>query len=108
MKLVYSIVNRDDRDALRQALMAGGYQATIVATTGGFLREGNATFMVGVEDDKVPDVLRIMKDTCHTRTRTVYPTPPLVEMAPLISEPIEVQVGGAVVFVVPVDEFERY
>lgn len=50
--------------------MNAGYQATIVATTGGFLREGNATFMVGVEDAHVPDVLAIMKETCHTRTRT--------------------------------------
>ena len=108
MKLVFGIINRDDRDALRQALMNAGYQATIVATTGGFLREGNATFMVGVEDAHVPDVLAIMKETCHTRTRTVYPTPPLVEMAPLISEPIDVQVGGAVVFVLNVEEFQRY
>ncbi|NLX37198.1 MAG: hypothetical protein GXY68_10975 [Chloroflexi bacterium] len=108
MKLVFSIVNRDDRDALRQALMDEGFQATVVSTTGGFLREGNATFMIGVDDDKVPAVMRILKDTCHTRTRTVYPTPPLVEMAPLISEPIEVQVGGAVVFVVPVDEYQRF
>jgi len=108
MKLVISVVNRDDRDILRRALMEEGFQATVVGTTGGFLREGNATFLVGVKDAQVPEVLRIMKENCHTRTRLVYPTPPLVEMAPLISEPIEVQVGGAVVFVVPIESFQRY
>ena len=108
MKLVISIINRDDRDVLRQALVEAGYQATIVGTTGGFLREGNATFLIGVDDESVPGVLDVLRENCRTRTRTVVPMPPISEMGPLVAEPIEVEIGGAVVFVMSVDSFERY
>ncbi len=109
MKLVISIVHRDDAEGLLSALMEKGYRATKISTTGGFLREGNATILVGVEEDRVPDVLDIIKCNCHTRTQYVTPLPPVNAPGEVyIPMPIEVQVGGATVFILEVWRFLRF
>jgi uncharacterized protein YaaQ len=108
MKLVISVINRDDTYVLTDALVHKGYHATIVSTTGGFLREGNATLMIGVADESVSDVLGTIRDNCRTRLRYVNLFPPVGECEEYMYSPIEVQVGGAVVFVLNVDRFERF
>jgi len=109
MKLLLSIVNRDDSNALVDALMHHGYRATVISTTGGFLREGNATILVGAEDEQVEEVLTIIRESCHTRSQFVNPLPPVMEPGELyMPTPIEVQVGGAAVFVLNVEHFHRF
>ncbi|MBN1640177.1 MAG: cyclic-di-AMP receptor [Anaerolineae bacterium] len=109
MKLLISIVNHDDTYALTDALIQEGYDATIISTTGGFLREGNATILTGVQDEAVARVLEIIRAKCRTRTRYVNPLPPAVECEEtILLEPIEVQVGGAIVFVLSVERFEHF
>ena len=109
MKLILSIVNRDDSNALVDSLMRHGYRATVISTTGGFLREGNATILVGADDAKVQEVLALIKEGCHTRTQFVNPLPPVMEPGELyMPTPVEVQVGGATVFVLGVDSFHRF
>jgi uncharacterized protein YaaQ len=109
MKLVYAIVHRDDSGGLVATLRGHGYQSTLISTTGGFLREGNATFMIGVEEAKLEDVLAVIKSSCKTRTQLVNPMPPVMEPGELyLAQPVEVQVGGAVVFVVNVERFEKF
>jgi uncharacterized protein YaaQ len=109
MKLLVSIVNSDDARGLTDALMREGYRATTISTTGGFLRQGNATILVGIEDGKVDDVLEVIHDNCRTRTQYVNPLPPIMESGELyMPSPVEVQIGGAVVFVLNVDRTERY
>lgn len=109
MKLILSIVNSDDARPLVDVLSREGHQATMISTTGGFLREGNSTIIIGVEDDLVQSVLDIIKDNCHTRNQFVNPLPPIMEPGELyMPSPIEVQVGGATVFVLNVECFERF
>ena len=109
MKLLISVVNSDDAHPLIDALMAEGYRATMISTTGGFLREGNATLLIGVADENVQDVLKTIQESCHTRTQWVNPLPPTVESGELyMPTPIEVPVGGAVVFMLDVERFEKY
>jgi len=109
MKLLISVINSDDTHPLIDALMSDGYRATTVSTTGGFLREGNATLLIGVADEDVDKVLKIIRDNCHTRTQYVNPLPPTMESGELyMPTPIEVQVGGAVVFILDVERFERF
>lgn len=109
MKLIISVVNRDDMYALSDELTREGYTATIISTTGGFLREGNATLLIGVKDGLVWRVLDIIKETCHERTVFVNTVPSLVEYEEALTyAPIEVQVGGAVVFIVDVQRFEKF
>lgn len=109
MKLVIAIVNRDDAGKLSNALRENNYQSTLISTTGGFLREGNSTFLVGVEADKLEAVLQLIKVRCTTRTQLVNPVPPVMEPGELyLAQPIEVQVGGATVFVIDVERFEKF
>lgn len=109
MKLIYAIVHRDDSGVLANTLRGKGYPSTLISTTGGFLREGNATFMVGVEESKVEDVLGLIKQSCKTRTQLVNPMPPVMEPGELyLAQPVEVQVGGATVFVINVERFEKF
>ncbi|MGI6376620.1 MAG: cyclic-di-AMP receptor [Anaerolineae bacterium] len=108
-KLIVAIVHSDDADQLTTALREGGFSSTKISTTGGFLREGNATMLVGTEEQNVPQVLEIIKNNCHTRTQYVNPLPPVMEPGELyMPNPVEVQVGGAVIFVVDVERLIRY
>lgn len=109
MKLIVSIVNSDDADRLVGSLTAAGFRATTISTTGGFLRQGNATILVGTEDEQVSTILRLVKENCHTRSQYVNPLPPVMEPGEMyIPTPVEVQVGGATVFVLDVSDFARF
>jgi uncharacterized protein YaaQ len=109
MKLVMAIVNNDDSGQLLDALTAAGFRATTISTTGGFLRQGNATIFVGAEDDKVSHVLDLIQENCHTRRQFVDPLPPVMEPGEMyLPTPVDVQVGGAAVFVLDVARFERF
>ena len=109
MKLLICVVNQDDAGPLMDALTVDGYRATVIGTTGGFLRQGNATLLIGVPDQDVVDALQTIKANCRTRLAYVNSLPSTAEpLAPYASAPIEVRVGGAVVFVLDVERFERY
>jgi uncharacterized protein YaaQ len=109
MKLVMSIVHNDDANRLINALTEAGYRATTISTTGGFLRQGNATIFVGADDERVPHILQLIKENCHTRRQFVNPLPPVAEPGEMyIPAPIEVQVGGATVFVLDVVQFAHF
>jgi uncharacterized protein YaaQ len=109
MKLVISIVNREDADGLLSALTEAGHKATLISTTGGFLREGNATVFIGTETEKLEEVLETVQHNCHTRTRLVSPLVPVTEPSEFyIPEPVELEVGGATVFVLDVEKYEKF
>jgi uncharacterized protein YaaQ len=109
MKLVIAVVQDKDSNRLSNALIKDGYRATKLASTGGFLRAGNTTFMIGVETEKVNDVLNVIKANCKIREQLVTPVSPMGGTTDsYIPFPVEVQVGGAAVFVLPVERFEHY
>jgi uncharacterized protein YaaQ len=109
MKLVMSIVQSDDAERLVDALTHAGYRATTISTTGGFLRQGNATIFVGTEDENVPHVLELVQENCQTRRQYVNPLPPVMEPGEMyLPTPVDVQVGGATVFVLDVGQFEQF
>ena len=109
MKLVISIVHSDDADSLIRSLQQKGHRCTKIGTTGGFLREGNATILVGTEAAQVDEVLDIIKENCHSRTQFISPMPPLAEAGELyVPKPVEVQLGGATVFVIDVERGEKF
>lgn len=108
MKLIVSIVHRDDADHLLSALQQAGYRSTKISTTGGFLREGNATVLIGTEESNLEGALTTIRENCHVRTEYVNPLPPVMEPGELyVPRPVEVQVGGATVFVLDVDRWEK-
>jgi uncharacterized protein YaaQ len=108
MKLVVAVVHNEDAGALVDALLDREYRATRLHSSGGFLKQSNATIILGVEDDAVDAVLGIIRETSKARTQVVNPMPPIMEPGEFFMPyPLEVEVGGATVFVLPVDRFER-
>src|SRR5664280_653236 len=108
VKLVVAVVHNEDARSLIDALLAAEYRATWLHSTGGFLKQSNATILLGVDEAKVEEVVALVRQQCHSRTQTVSPMMPIMEPGEFFMPyPLEVEVGGAVVFVVPVDRFER-
>ena len=108
MKLVIAIVQDEDVEALTESLIAAGHRFTKVSTTGSFLRTGNTSLLIGVQDEQVESVLSILKRHCRRRTQIAVPYSPALEPGLLyMPENFEVEVGGAVVFVADVARFER-
>jgi uncharacterized protein YaaQ len=105
MKLIMAIVSSDDSRDVLDRLTKAGFRATVIGTTGGFLREGNTTIFLGIDDPKVAQAIEVLRQTCRRRTQWVSPLPTLEGPGLEMSEPIEVSVGGAVAFVMNVEQF---
>lgn len=108
MKLVIAIVQDDDASNVINRLTKEGFRITKLATTGGFLRAGNTTLLAGVEEDKVDKVISIIKNLCESRKQVITSTTPVAGTTGVyVPYPVEVSVGGATIFVVDVDRFEK-
>ncbi|ERI95534.1 hypothetical protein HMPREF1982_00164 [Clostridiales bacterium oral taxon 876 str. F0540] len=106
MKLIIAIVQDDDAGELIDVLNDAGFRVTKLATTGGFLKAGNTTLMIGVEAEKVDKVLSVIEEVCKTRDQVVTsPSPVAGSTGVYVPYPVEVEVGGATIFVVDVDKF---
>jgi uncharacterized protein YaaQ len=109
MKLVITVVHDRDKNRITESLLRGGFKFTKIGSTGGFLREGNVTLLIGVEERELDQCLQVIGDSCKTREQFVNVLPP--DAAPVgtfMPSPVKVLVGGAVVFVVDVERFERF
>ena len=110
MKLVLAIVQDDDAMDLIEELTDKNFRVTKLATTGGFLKSGNTTLMMGVEEEAVKDVVKVIEEVCKRRKEMVSaPTPTTIGSGSgmYMPYPIEVEVGGATVFVLDVDQFYK-
>ena len=104
MKLILAIVSNDDASSVSAALTKENYSVTRLATTGGFLRAGNTTMIVGTEDDKVDHCIEIIGNESKRRTEIV-PSTASYDIGRYASFPVEVQVGGFSVH--PLSSFSR-
>lgn len=106
MKLILTVVHDDDANYLMERLTKAGFYATKLASTGGFLRIGNTTIFIGIDDEKVEGVLSIIKDVCKSGKQMALLNQPMTTMQEgFMSYPIEVEVGGATIFVLDVNQF---
>ncbi len=106
MKLIIAIINHDDAGAVIQELTKSGFSSTKLATTGGFLRAGNVTILVGVDEEKVQAAIDVIRKESHSRKQMVPATSELI-YGYYPSVPVEITVGGATIFVVDIERFER-
>jgi uncharacterized protein YaaQ len=105
---VIAIVQGEDAGQTVQALSQAGISVTRLASVGGFLQQGNATLLSAVDEERVEQVTEIIRDNCRERLRYLTPMPPMIEPGELVMPyPVEVQVGGATIFVVNIDSFEK-
>ena len=107
MKLILAIVQDQDTERTIKALNAADYRVTRVASTGGFFSVGNTTLIVGGQDAHVESVIEVLKKTCERRTRLIPAGPNIIESAAMMGAFVEVEVGGATVFVLDVEHFEQ-
>ena len=106
MKLIIAIVQDEDASRLVSKLMNEGYGVTKLATTGGFLRAGNPTLLVGVDDEKFDGAMAVIEKICKSRKQIATAPTSMTGVNGVYSPyPIEVMVGGATVFVLSVDQF---
>ncbi|NLG52433.1 MAG: transcriptional regulator [Clostridiales bacterium] len=106
MKLVMAIINAEDAQTVISHLTKESFSVTKLATTGGFLKTGNTTIIVGVEADTVDKVISIINEHSHSRKQMIPSTSEL-GMGFFPSVPVEISVGGATVFVMDVERFEK-
>ncbi len=108
MKMIIAIVQDEDASRLVSQLMKNGFGVTKLATTGGFLRAGNTTLLIGVDDEKLSNAMGVIEQVCKSR-KQIASTPTTIGgeagMYAASSFPVEVTVGGATVFVLPVEQF---
>ena len=110
MKLVIAIVQSADSGKLTDALVAKGFRCTRISTVGGFLDEPNVTMLIVTEDDQLSSLLASIRQNCQARRRYMNAAPMAVETVgtPVVTAaPIEVEVGGAAVFVLPLRHIAR-
>ncbi|MFD1337383.1 cyclic-di-AMP receptor [Oceanobacillus iheyensis] len=109
MKLIITVIQDKDSNRLVNALGEQNYKTTKLATTGGFLKEGNTTLMIGCNDEDVDHALEIIKDNCSHREQMVAPISPMGGNADsYIPKPVKVEVGGATVFILPIESFYQF
>jgi uncharacterized protein YaaQ len=88
MKMVVAILRDQDNEVVTNSLVVKGFTVTQIASTGGFLRQGRSTLMVGVDDDKVDEAIQLINEKCE-----------------LTVEPFRKR---ATIFVINVDHFEQF
>ena len=110
MKLIIAVVQDEDSIRLINKLLENGFGATKLATTGGFLRSGNTTLLVGVEDEKLSSALKLIETTCKSRKQVAPVHAPMSGSAGMYvpAYPVQVTVGGATVFVLDVEQFHKF
>jgi uncharacterized protein YaaQ len=107
MKLILAIVSSEDAQSVIRSLSQAGFSITKLATTGGFLMSGNVTIITGVEDAQVDEAIEIIRNTSQSR-RQAIPTITESSIRGFFDAPlVEVTVGGATIFVLPIDRFEK-
>lgn len=107
MKLMVAVVQDRDADQVVTALTATGQRVTRIGTTGGFLQQGNTTLLIGLEDAAVRNVIAILRKNCRRRDMFVPMAVGATDQSFSLTNHIEVEVGGATVFVLDVEQFEQ-
>jgi uncharacterized protein YaaQ len=109
VKLAICIVHSRDKGKVADELIKAGFKSTIIGSTGGFLREGNTTFLIGVEDEELDTLKRVVQENCQSREQVVNMMPyETAQPGAFVAAPVKVPVGGAVLFVLDVEQFHRF
>jgi uncharacterized protein YaaQ len=85
MKLIIAILRDSDNDPVSRALTSKGFRVTLIASTGGFMRRGSTTLLIGVDDPQVDESLQLIRQNC--------------------APPTEPNTSRGTVFVLPVDHY---
>ncbi len=107
MKLILAIIQKEDEDALFDALEQENIGATRIGSSGGFLRAHNVTLMIAIEEARVERALDLMREHCQRRTKHLNPVLPSLEARERFLGSVPVEVGGATVLVINLERMEK-
>jgi uncharacterized protein YaaQ len=107
MKLVMAIIHDEDASLLMKNLIDDDFSVTKLSSTGGFLKAGNTTLLIGTNKERVDEVIKMIELSCKTRNEVVSSSPIMGENS-FVSMPMEVHVGGATVFVIDVESHFKF
>lgn len=105
--MIVAIIQDHDANRLTKALGKKGFRSTKLASTGGFLKSGNTTIMIGCEEEQLGDAIDIIKEECSEKTKASVSSYPMRAKTDLFNMK-EIEIGGATVFVLPVESFFRF
>lgn len=108
MKLIFAIVSDEDASGVIEVLNSERYTVTKLCSTGGFLRTGNTTMLIGVEDEKLERALDIIKDNSKNRRQYLQSPAHGAFMGGMPAMGVEISVGGATVFISAVERMEKF
>jgi uncharacterized protein YaaQ len=109
VKLAVCIVHNRDKNRVTDELVKAGFKFTVIGSTGGFLREGNTTYLIGVEQEDVGGLRKLFSQNCQSRDQLVNVMPfEAATPGAFIPNPVKVPVGGAVMFLLDVEQFHRF
>lgn len=107
MKMILAVIQDQDAGPTLNALREREFGVTRIASTGSFWRQGNVTLLIGVSEQRVGEAIALLREQCHRRQEPqVVPTSAGGRFA-TVSNYIEAEVGGGVVFVFSVEHFEQ-
>lgn len=106
MKLILIIVSNEDANVVAKTLLKEKFYVTKLATTGGLLKNGNTTLLIGTEDENVNKIVTIVGEIAKSRKQQL-PQNSVDEFSMLNSFPFEVNVNGATIFVLDVAEYHK-
>lgn len=108
MKLLFAVVQNDDYKTLTRSLVEHNISVTRIASTGGFLRGGNSTLMIGVDNAKLEETLNTIRDCSSRRHIVTVPATGIPHNIDSVATPMTVTVGGAIVFILEVEDFVKF
>jgi len=108
LRLVIAVIRNDTVQQLLDALTDRGLTATKLASTGGFLKQGNTTLLIGVEDHQVEETIDLFKERCSRKISILPQINPSTPFSPtLVTRPVETVQGGATIFVLNIEQCEN-
>ncbi len=110
-KLIMAVLQGEDSTETIAELNKHGFFVTILSSTGGFLKKKSSTIMIGVEEDKMDEVMGLLKEHAGRRTQTVYLNTSAVHgvqaaMIPLSA--VEIEMGGVTTFVMNLEKIDKF
>lgn len=105
-KMIIAVLSASDSAEVVADLSEHGFYATLLSSTGGFLKKKSVTLMIGVEAASLDSALRILEKHAKTRVETTYITPQGAAGIPAM--PVKVCSGGIVAFVMNVEKCIKY
>ena len=110
-KLILAVLQGDDYAETVSELNRNGFSVTLLSSIGGFLKKKSTTVMIGVSEERLAEVLDLLKRCAGRRKRTIFrevTVPHTGELSAMPLIPVDVEVGGAAVFVLNVQQMEKY